>query len=751
MITSRRRFIQTSALASAGVAIAGRRVFGQSGLLPYKGLPNLRKFIAPLPGLGPAGIPVAAPNKSLYPGTDYYRIVLGQYRQQMHPDIPTGTKLWGYADATVGVPKFRYLGPAIVGTAGRPARIMFVNQLPRVHPLPVDNTLPGAETSQAVNRAAVHLHGGFVPWHSDGGPFHWFAPNGTRGPSVVKWLPDRTGRMTDDYWYPNAQTARLMWYHDHAVGLTRLNAYAGLAAPYVIVDAVELAMFGATGSLLPGQLPGIPLVLQDKSFKAVADAFGNVGDLDYPSDYGDQEEHPEGGAFLGLPPVSAVPEFFSDNIVINGMAFPYLELPAGAHRFRMLNGTQSRVFNLQLYREDTANPGEVPGSFDGAGVFVPESTAKGPDFVVIATEGGFLPQAAVVPSNGAFDLVKYYAHDPTGYGLVLAGAERADVLIDFSGAQVGDTFILYNDAGSPFPDGGDRGLDYYAGNPDLTGGPAGYGPNTRTMMKIKIVGGAGQPMPSLSSINTALAAATPGLGLAILPGLIGTSYDPAGLLPAPVNGNFVHRNKTLSEGIDPYRPLDCHARHRRRHRLQLHEARHQLPPGHRPRPGELRGRGHRGVGHLQHHGRHAPDSLPPGQRPDHRPGELRNQHGWHADLRRGAGDRLGTPRSGRARVQGDRAHGPGSGHPGRHENRTAARPGGQGQRGRHPRPGAAEPAHRRLRVRVALPHPRARRARHDAAVHGQGGSGQAAAVERSPMTNQPGPRGRYAPAGPFFR
>ena len=552
---TRRRFVQTSALVGAGVAFAGRRAFGQN-IVPYK---NLSKFVDPLPGIGPTGIPVAAPNKVMFnqagAQADYYRIVLGQFRHQFHSELPA-SRVWGYADATATLPKFAYLGGAIVATKGTPVRIKFVNQLPPVHPLPVDNTIPGAETFQLVNRAAVHLHGGFVPWPSDGGPFHWFAPNGTRGPSNIRWLPDRTGRLTDDYWYTNAQSARLMWYHDHAVGLTRLNAYAGLAAPYVLIDADEIAMFGANGTLLRDQLPGIPLVLQDKSFKVAADAFGGVGDLDYPFDYGVQEEHPDGASFPnGLPAISAVPEFFSDNIVINGKAYPKLTLKAGAYRFRMLNGTNSRVFNLQLYREDPSNPGEVKGTFvtgpvplpdgtvvDGNVGFLPDTGpgSKGPDFVVIGTEGGFLPKAAVVPSNHPMDVAGYYAHDPMRYGLVLAGAERADVLIDFSGCQ-GSTFILYNDAGSPFPEGADTFLDYFTGN-TLGAGPAGYGPNTRTMMRITITGEAGQPMPSIDAINAALGGLQ--LDLLVPDAMLGDGFVP----PA----GAILRNRTLSEGIDPY-------------------------------------------------------------------------------------------------------------------------------------------------------------------------------------------------------
>jgi spore coat protein A len=529
---TRRRFVQTSALASVGIAIAGHRVLGDTRPPRWE----LRKFAAALPGVGPAGIPLATANKSIYNQTgaqaDFYRIVMGQYRQSFHPQLPS-SRLWGYADATTGLPKWRYLGPAIVATAGTPVRVNFINLLPPVHPLPVDNTIMGAEADQKVNRAAVHLHGGFVPWPSDGGPYHWTTPLGAHGSSFVRWLPNRLGLPTDDCWYPNQQTARLMWYHDHAIGITRLNAYAGLAAPYLLVDAFEIAMFGPKGTLLPNQLPGIPLVLQDKSFKAVADEFGNVGDLDYPHSYGEQEPHPEeGGTFTNpLPSVSAVPEFFADNIVINGMAYPEVTLPAGAHRFRMLNGTQSRVFNLQLYRESPSDPGEV-------------HAAPGPDFVVIGTEGGFLPRAAVVPSDHPMNVEAYYAHDPNGYGLVLAGAERADVLIDFSDCS-GSTFILYNDAGSPFPDGADAFLDYFTGNPAVVGGPPrpGYGPNTRTMMRIRITNGVGQPMPSIEAIDAALAKVS-NLGLLVPEDLLGDAF-----VPPP---GAVFRNKTLNEGIDEY-------------------------------------------------------------------------------------------------------------------------------------------------------------------------------------------------------
>ena len=267
-----------------------------------------------------------------------------------------------------------------------------------------------------------------------------------------------------------------MWYHDHAVGITRLNAYAGLAAAYFLVDGDEMRMFGSGGKVLPDQIPGIPLVLQDKSFKNVADQWGRVGDLDYPSSYGPQEDPVPGlPTWLPLPHVSCVPEFFGDTPVINGMAYPQLTLPAGVHRFRMLNGTQSRVWNLQLYKESApirATP-TLPR----------EGTRLHPD-----RHRGRLPARAGGRAVGQSVRPRQVPRATTraGYSLVLAGAERADVLINFSDCA-GQSFILYNDAPSPFPDG-DRG-DYYTGSSASAGQHP--GPNTRTLMRITITSAGG--------------------------------------------------------------------------------------------------------------------------------------------------------------------------------------------------------------------------------------------------------------------
>lgn len=206
----------------------------------------------------------------------------------------------------------------IVAQQGQPTRIRYTNQLPSTHPLPFDETLvsglpsefkvPGAGQH---NRAAVHLHGGLLDWTSDGGPFHWFTPKGNYGPSLadpkIPSRNDANGRPLRknqfEIYMPNQQSARFAWYHDHAVGATRLNAYADIASAYVITDALEQGLI-KIGILpnIPGYPLGIPLVIQDKTFVDGTDPnciWGRKGDLFYPYLYEvntirDGRENPKG-------------------------------------------------------------------------------------------------------------------------------------------------------------------------------------------------------------------------------------------------------------------------------------------------------------------------------------------------------------------------------------------------------------------------------------------------------------------------
>ena len=158
MKSTRREFLRYAAATGIAAMVPWQRVFAQAQS------PRLTKFIQPLPALG-TGIPVAT--SVPFMGADYYQLSAGQYTQLLHPDLPNPTRLWGYADATTGV--HRHLGPVIVAQRGTPIRLTLTNDLPPVHPLPVDTTLPGAELPP--NRIALHVHGGLTPWLSDGGPF----------------------------------------------------------------------------------------------------------------------------------------------------------------------------------------------------------------------------------------------------------------------------------------------------------------------------------------------------------------------------------------------------------------------------------------------------------------------------------------------------------------------------------------------------------------------------------------------------
>jgi len=336
--------------------------------------PALTKFTDTLPLLcGPADagknnlgqcIPVAEPDITTYPGSDYYEIELVEYRERMHTSFPAlnnadkrlattgGTKIRGYRQINTTNPDLltpHYAGPAIIATRydpnyapgaalptggvnGKPVRIKFINSLPTGTAgnlfIPVDTTIMGsgpytinydpatkapiAQISGTFpqNRAVIHLHGGRTPWISDGTPHQWTVPaaeDQTYGKGVsVSYVPDMwfdasgntitacAGQTTcatpgatnnpgpgkETYYYTNEQSARLLFFHGHAWGITRQNVYIGMAAPYVIRDYMELALRdGGTirnRGYSTGTIPSdeIPLVIQDKTF---VDATGTTG------------------------------------------------------------------------------------------------------------------------------------------------------------------------------------------------------------------------------------------------------------------------------------------------------------------------------------------------------------------------------------------------------------------------------------------------------------------------------------------
>ena len=482
---SRRQFLKGSMMAGAYLAAGGagalwrpRRAFA------FAQSPNLQKFIQPLRNPLTGGIPLAASDGVRKWGTTtatHYTLGISQYKDQLHPGLPA-TKLWGYGQGATS--NYKHLGGIIVTKRDAPVQITFQNNLPGSSIVPVDTTIPGAE--QAKNRTATHLHGGLVPWISDGGPFDWWSPDGKHGASFLnnQVLNPGAAKNEAEYYYPNGQGARLVWYHDHAYGITRTNAYSGIASGYVITDAYEAVLTGAP-YYLPGPLDprSFYLIFQDKIFfdgnndpgypKVVPGA--TPGDLWYAHIYETPSRWDQGPASVTpLPNPSVIPEFFGDTILCNGTVFPYVEVEQRQCRLRVLNACNARFLNPRLYY--------AKGS-SGAAMTEADTSRPGPAFIQIATEGGFLPYPAYFNTAGQKQLL-------------MAPAERADLIVDFRNVPAGSVLILYSDAPAPFPSGDTRN-DYYPGNPDTPSSITGFGPNTRTLLQIRVKarsGAADQPI-----------------------------------------------------------------------------------------------------------------------------------------------------------------------------------------------------------------------------------------------------------------
>jgi FtsP/CotA-like multicopper oxidase with cupredoxin domain/fibronectin type 3 domain-containing protein len=591
---------------------------------------------------------------------------------QLETSVITGSH-YALPGGKLGVDRPHYLGPTIVAQKDRPVRITFYNLLATGAEgdlfLPVDTTLMGSgeanmdmpfdpmpNTGGSVtdmvrnpmctekyfdpamrdmcfseNRATLHLHGGNSPWISDGTPHQWITPaNETttwpEGVSVqsvpdmvgVPGVPDcsaaNDGCMT--FYYTNQQSARLMFYHDHAWGITRLNVYAGEAAGYLIQDQTEQALI-ANGTI-PTDM--IPLVIQDRTFVPDDKQLYNVdinGKLPWESGYdptniasygqdptwdatrwgtkgnfwyhhvympaqnpgdpsgmsaygrwmygpwfwppaGDVKNGPIANPYYnpscnlddpttwqyqtdpfcepqlipGTPNISVGMEQFNDTPIVNGTAYPTVTLQPKSYRLRMLNAANDRFFNFQWYVADSTTAstglnglGQVIGGTEVAfkaaeleaaqtdpNVFpTPDLTLSpaGPDWVQIGTESGFLPAPVVVdgqqPTTWITDPTRFDVGNVDKHSLLLAPAERADVIVDFS-KFAGKTLILYNDAPAAFP-ARVPSYDYYTGAPDMSPNGAaailpGYGPNTRTVMQVKIAGTAA-PAFNMTRLNAA--------------------------------------------------------------------------------------------------------------------------------------------------------------------------------------------------------------------------------------------------------
>lgn len=445
---------------------------------------SVPKYLTPLlvpPVMPRAGRAVLRGGKN----ADVYEISVRQVVQQVLPAPLPATTVWSYGPTAAAARNavLLHYSPSLTIEADwrRPVRVRWVNQLTDdaggylPHLLPVDPTLhwanpPGGETGRDGRPTftevpgpyvgpvpiTTHLHGAVgVGDESDGYPEAWYLPDAADLP---------TGHATHGTWYeffrakaaarfglewgpgsatvryPNDHRAATLWFHDHTLGMTRVNVYAGPAGFYIVRGGPEgddavLDARTRTRAVLPGPAPRatdprprayreIPLAIQDRTFAA-------DGALFYP----DTREYFDGtvGPYVPVGDVPPIwnPEFFGSTIMVNGRTWPYLDVEQRRYRFRLLNGCNSRFLILDF------------------------SAIPGADVWQIGTEGGFL--AAPV-----------HVSDTLGGRLLLAPAERADVVVDLTDVPVGSWVLRNVGPDEPFG-GGAPDEDFDVADPDTTG------------------------------------------------------------------------------------------------------------------------------------------------------------------------------------------------------------------------------------------------------------------------------------------
>ena len=501
-MTTRREFLKLAAMGGFSLflpfkidlsRLSTRALAAAIATLPPTAIPQ---FVTPLV------IPPAMPRTTKIKqkagkNIDYYEIAVRQFQQQILPAGMPATTVWSYG--SVNHPgTFNYPAFTIEAKYKKQVRVKWINDLKDLNGdfLPhlltgcVDQTLhwanppggPGGTDMSGMDPApyngpvpiVTHVHGAHTNEEFDGYAEAWFLPaannipagyatGGTyygtfsakAAPATGAWEP---GASVFDY--PNNQRATTLWYHDHSLGMTRLNVYAGPAGFYLLRGGPGDAVLDSTTGLpavLPGPAPAlgdpagmsyfeIPIAIQDRSFN-------DDGSLFYPDNRAffeglDKSQLqipfvPDATCDGGVSDISPIwnPEFFGNTIVVNGNTWPYLNVEAKRYRFRFLNGCNSRFLILR-------NDADLP-------------------FHQIGAEGGFLP--APVELNE----------------LLMAPAERADVIMDFSALAPGTVVTLLNLA----PD-----KPFGGGFPDVDFAPA--DPNTTGLVMQFLVGPAVTPDPS---------------------------------------------------------------------------------------------------------------------------------------------------------------------------------------------------------------------------------------------------------------
>ncbi|MFM9957671.1 MAG: multicopper oxidase domain-containing protein [Phycisphaerales bacterium] len=296
--------------------------------------------------------PIAVPTSGVQGGAAHYDITMTEFSAKVHRDLPP-TRLWGYNGISPG--------PTILARRGQPVTVNWINNLRDLssgnlrttHVLPVETCLHGPDVTGNVPVTVVHLHGAKVAPASDGDPDAAFPP----------------GSQAPLYTYPNDQPAATMWYHDHALGLTRLNVHMGLAAFYLIRDSIEDAL------ALPRGEYDVPLMISDKSFNG-------DGTIAYSPSFDDQ--------------------FFGDKVLVNGKVWPFLDVKRTKYRFRIVNASGTRTFRLSLSNGGTFQQIMSDGGLLAAPVILTSVTLMPSERADIVVDFALLsPGERVVLTNNA--------------------------------------------------------------------------------------------------------------------------------------------------------------------------------------------------------------------------------------------------------------------------------------------------------------------------------------------------------------
>lgn len=474
---------------------------------------KIQQFAQPLPILDAAGGSIQT---ILDNGTEIpMRMV--ELRAKMLPPsfVPAnglpyaGTAVFGYRASAAAVAPLTavdtYLNPVIVASRGTPTTIRYINNLTTnainwrawtdasLHSAFHQAADQGMPVSGDTNHyqgpvlAVPHLHGGEVPAVIDGGPEAWFAsdvpgpdtvtPYKTQGPAYYS----KAGAASNEaiYTYPNDQEAAPLWFHDHLLGGTRLNAtFAGLAGAYALTDpglALPAGLLpvgldtNGNGAMDAANEVLTPLVIQDRMFDT-------NGELFFPN-VGVNPEHPYW-----------VPEFVGDTIVVNGKAWPFHNVDQQRYRFYMINGSNSRPYDMFL--QNTATGG------------------KGPGMWVIATDGGYLDNPVYVDPNATGAQVKAGVQK----SLMMMPGERYEVIIDFAGVPAGTNLVLRNTAptvmGNPKASLDGRIMQFRVSGTVPAGGDNSYNPATSlTPLRagapiVRLPGTPGGPAISTATVDT---------------------------------------------------------------------------------------------------------------------------------------------------------------------------------------------------------------------------------------------------------